>query len=167
MTNTIKTLLIALIGMLAIALIVSRLRGSTPSSTEVVKAAPVVEGPFTGMPLRFDGYYRNKLGGLLYLMRFFPEGRVVTVNGAEAVEKDLPKYLVRETQGNPGLGLYNVRVNVVGDSLVFITRPEKGEIEYRGAVASGSMLRFTRHSHITGTKQLMEYIFYPDSTVSQ
>ncbi len=167
MTNTIKTILIALIGILAIALIFGQMRKPSASGPGSVQTAPVVEGPFTGMPLRFDGYYRNRIGDLLYLIRFFPEGRVVTVNGAMAVEKDLPKYLVRETQGNPGLGLHNVRVNVVGDSLVFITRPEKGEIEYRGAVASGSLVRFIRHSHITGTKQLMEYIFYPDSVASQ
>ncbi|HRH68188.1 MAG TPA: hypothetical protein PLB89_01650 [Flavobacteriales bacterium] len=167
MTNTIKTLLIALIGILAIALIVGQMRSSPASGVGTVQPPPVVEGPFTGMPLRFDGYYRNKIGELLYLIRFFPEGRVVTVNGSMAVEKDLPKYLVRETQGNPGLGLHNVRVNVVGDSIVFITHPEKGEIEYRGAVVSGSMVRLMRHSHITGTKQLMEYIFYPDSIPSQ
>ena len=130
-------------------------------------APEVITGPFQGKPLRFDGYYRHQIGDLLYLIRFFPEGRVVSVNGTTQVEKDLPKYLVRETQGNPALGLHNVPVSVIGDSLVFITRPEKGEIEYRGAVASGSLVRFVRHSHITGTKQLMEYIFYPDSVVSQ
>lgn len=167
MTNTIKTILIALIGVLAIALIIGQIREPSASGPGTVRTVPVVEGPFTGSPLRFDGYYRNKIGELLYLIRFFPEGRVVTVNGAMSVEKDLPKYLVRETQGNPGLGLHNVRVNVVGDSLVFTTHPEKGEIEYRGVVPSGSMVRLIRHSHITGTKQLMEYIFYPDSVASQ
>jgi len=167
MTNTIRSTLLAVIALLAIALIIGRMTKPATSVSAPVQAAPAVDGPFTGLALRFDGYYRHKIGDLLYLIRFFPEGRVVTVNGATSVEKDLPNYLVRETQGNPGMGLHNVRVDVVGDSLVFVTHPEKGEIEYRGAVASNSMLRFMRHSHITGTKQLMEYIFYPDSVASQ
>lgn len=119
------------------------------------------------MPLRYDGYYKNNVSDLQYLIRFFPEGRVVSVNGTKDVEKDLPSYLIRETRGNPALGLHNVPVSVVGDSIVFITRPEKGEIEYRGVVVSSSMVRLVRHSHITGSRQLMDYIFYPDEAPSK
>lgn len=170
MTNTIKYGLLALIAILSIALIAVRFLPTTGTGADPGGLQPeqVVTGPFEGKPLRFDGYYRNQVGDLLYLIRFFPEGRVVSVNGTTQVEKDLPLYLVRETRGNPGMGLHNVPVSVIGDSLVFITRPEKGEIEYRGKVESSSMVRFVRNSHITGTKQLMEYIFYPDSAaVSQ
>ena len=170
MNNTIKTILLGLIAVLAIVLIGRQLVGpSGPATHQPAHSGPeqTVIGPLADLGLRFDGYYRSQIGELLYLIRFFPEGRVVSVNGMSQVENDLPKYLVRETQGNPGLGLHNVRVTVLGDSLVFITRPEKGEIEYRGAVVSSSMVRFMRHSHINGNRQLMEYIFYPDSAASE
>ena len=167
MNNTIKYILVGVIAILSLALITDRfLHPSNGSNTKHITPDGSVS-PFDGLALRFDGYYRNQIGDLLYLIRFFPEGRIVTVNGTTEVEKDLPRYLVRETQGNPTLGLHNVPVTVVGDSLIFITHPEKGEIEYRGGVASSSMVRFVRHSHITGTRQLMEYVFYPDSTASQ
>lgn len=165
MNSTIKTILIGVIAVLAIAILVGRYMGASSTSTSEQPAETVVTGPLAGKNLRFDGYYSNQVGNLLYLIRFFPEGRVVTVNGTTEVAADLPKYLVRETKGNPGLGLHNVPVSVEGDSLVFITHPEKGEIEYRGSVVSTSMVRFLRHSHITGTRQLMEYMFYPEGTV--
>jgi hypothetical protein len=160
--------LIAIIALLSIALIAARFWPSAPAGTMAPDATNVpVTGPFVGLPLRYDGYYKNSINDLQYLIRFFPEGRVVSVNGTKDVEKDLPSYLIRETRGNPALGLHNVPVSVVGDSIVFITRPEKGEIEYRGTVVSSSMVRLVRHSHITGSKQLMDYIFYPDAEVSQ
>lgn len=163
MNNRIKNILLAIIAALAIALVGKSFmgpgaqHGNTPGENAIV-------GPLAHTGLRFDGYYRNQIGDLIYLIRFFPEGRVVSVNGTKDRESDLPGFLIRETKGNPGLGLHNVPVNLVGDSLVFVTRPEKGEIEYRGAVVSSSMVRFVRHSHITGTRQLMEYIFYEDGT---
>lgn len=166
MNNTLKYILVAVIALLSIALITDRFLHEPTTAVQTPSPETTV-GPFEGLPLRFNGYYRNHIGDLLYLIRFFPEGRVVSVNGTSDVEKDLPKYLIRETQGNPTMGLYNVPVQVVGDSMVFITRPEKGEIEYRGAVVSSSMVRFVRHSHITGTRQLMEYVFYPDSVPSK
>lgn len=135
------------------------IKESTPA------AAPADKGPFAGLGLRTDGYYRDARGEVLYLIRFFPEGRAVLINGTKDVEADLPKYLLRETQGNPAMGLYNVKVDVRADSMFFMTRPEKGEISYRGKVMNASMVRFHRHSHITGKDQNMEYIFYPDPAV--
>jgi len=167
MTNTVKSVLLGIIAILTVILVIERFRSPAVTNTGAPLPEEVIIGPFEGMPLRFDGYYRNEIGDILYLIRFFPEGRVVSVNGSRSVEKDLPAYLVRETRGNPSLGLHNVPVSVIGDSLVFITKPEKGEIEYRGTVVSSSMVRFLRHSHINGRKQLMEYIFHPDTVVSQ
>lgn len=161
MNNTVKNVLIAIIAVLAIALIGKSLLDKKDPAIDPATGVAAL-GPLADTGLRFDGYYGQRIGDLIYLIRFFPEGRVVTVNGTKDVEKDLPAYLVRETRGNPALGLHNVPVSVVGDSLVFITHPEKGEIEYRGAVVSGSMVRFIRHSHITGTRQMMEYVFHPD-----
>lgn len=169
MKNNVKFILIAIIAVAAITLLIGQFNKPTNNVNGNSTPAPeqAVTGPFLDTPLRFDGYYRNQVGDLIYLIRFFPEGRVVSVNGTTQVEKDLPKYLVKETKGNPALGLYNVPVSVVGDSLMYTTRPEKGEIEYRGVVVSGSMVRLLRHSHITGTKQVMEYIFYPDEGASE
>lgn len=114
--------------------------------------------------LRFDGYYREVRGEVRYLIRFFPTGRAVLVNGTKDLEAELPKFLQPQTQGNPAMGLYNVPVEIRGDSMFFMTRPEKGEISYRGKVMNASTVRFHRYSHINGGSQDMEYIFYPDST---
>ncbi|MCB0769778.1 MAG: hypothetical protein KDC00_05165 [Flavobacteriales bacterium] len=165
--KNLKFVLIAIIALACLALVIGRSMNPSTSGPADQALPVTVTGPFEGMPIRFDGYYRNQLGDLIYLIRFFPEGRVVSVNGTTQVEKDLPQYLIPETKGNPTLGLYNVPVTVEGDSLMYTTRPEKGEIEYRGTVVSNSMVRLLRHSHITGTKQVMEYIFYPDETPSQ
>ena len=169
MKNNLKFILIAIIAVASLALLIGKFYRPAGSENANGTLAPeqAVTGPFVDTPLRFDGYYRNQIGDLIYLIRFFPEGRVVSVNGTTQVEKDLPQYLVKETKGNPTLGLYNVPVSMEGDSLMYTTRPEKGEIEYRGVVVSGSMVRLLRHSHITGTKQVMEYIFYPDEVASE
>lgn len=167
MNNTIKNVLLGVIAVLVILLLARRFMDTgsdAGQSTGNGDTGTTAIGPLVDKGIRFDGYYSNQVGDLLYLIRFFPEGRVVSVNGTVEVAKDLPRYLVRETKGNPGLGLHNVPVSVEGDSLIFVTYPEKGEIEYRGAVVSGSMVRFVRHSHITGTRQLMEYVFYRDGT---
>ena len=157
MNNTLKYILVAVIALLSIALITDRFLHEPTTAVQTPSPETTV-GPFEGLPLRFNGYYRNQIGDLLYLIRFFPEGRVVLVNGNKQGEADLPKFLIRETQGNPSIGLYNVMPEVRGDSIYFVTRPEKGEISYRGKVMNGSLVRFHRHSHITGVSHDMEYI---------
>ena len=124
------------------------------------------KGPFAGLGLRYDGYYRDSRGEVLYLIRFFPEGRAVLINGTRDVENDLPFFLTREIQSAPTQGLYNIKVDVRNDSLFFTTQPERGEISYRGKVTSGSTVRLLRHSHINGHERIMEYIFYPDSAAN-
>ncbi|MBK8500561.1 MAG: hypothetical protein IPL52_17505 [Flavobacteriales bacterium] len=141
--------------------------GSTaPSAAQPSAMQPSVTGPFAGLGIRYDGYYRDSRGEVIYLIRFFPEGRAVLINGTRDIEKDLPLFLTREIQSAPAQGLYNIKVDIRNDSLFFTTRPERGEISYRGKVMSGSTVRFHRHSHINGNDRLMEYIFYPDSAVS-
>ena len=139
--------------------------GQTKDNDQQPVVPAPVTGAFKGLPLHYDGYYRYDVGEVIYLIRFFPEGRAVLINGTKDVEADLPKFLVRDTQGNPGMGLYNVMPEVRGDSLFFTTHPEKGEIDYSGNVVDGSLVRLYRYSHITGSKQSMEYIFYPDPPV--
>ena len=118
--------------------------------------------PFNGLDLRYDGYYREQLENILYLIRFFPEGRVVLVNGTTEVADQLPPMLRRDAVGDPAMGYYNEMVDVRNDSLFFVTKPLRGEISYRGVVASPDKVVLLRHSHITGVQGVKEYTFVPD-----
>lgn len=150
-----------------IAMLVVLLFACKPNVASEERApAPQDNGPFKGMGVRYDGYYQESRAEVLYLIRFFPDGRAVLVNGTKDIEKDLPKFLQRTISSNPANGLYNVKIDVRGDSMFFMTRPEKGEISYKGKVMSTSMVRFNRYSHINGAVQDMEYFFHPDSVPS-
>jgi hypothetical protein len=167
MSRSIKTVLLAVIALLAVLLLLRELHllpSTQPPTTPTPDEAPA--GPVTGLPLRFDGHYRTESGDVIRLMRYFPEGRVVVINGTREMEADLPKFLIRETKGDPAMGLHNVPVIVKGDSLLFTVHPEKGDIDFRGKPSSGSSLRFERYSHINGHREQMEYFFQPDSLPS-
>jgi hypothetical protein len=172
MTRTIRTVLIVLIVALGALLGAKQLHllpgGSAVEPAEPGATAPaeVINGPLSGLPIRFDGHYRTESGDVIRLMRYFPEGRVVLINGTRELEADLHKFLIRETKGDPSIGLHNVPVAVNGDSLFFVIHPEKGDIDFRGRVSSGSSLSFERYSHINGHRERMEYIFQPDSIPS-
>jgi hypothetical protein len=173
MTRTIKTVLIVLIVALGALLGAKQLHllpGGSAAKTGGDEAAPtaeVINGPRSGLPIRFDGHYRTESGDVIRLMRYFPEGRVVLINGTRELEADLHKFLIRETKGDPSIGLHNVPVEVKGDSLFFVVHPEKGDIDFLGKVSSGSSLSFERYSHINGHRERMEYIFHPDSVPSK
>lgn len=172
MTRTIRTVLIVIIVVLGALLAAKQLhllQGGNTGKTSGNPAEPttqVVDGPLARLPIRFDGHYRTESGDVIRLMRYFPEGRVVLINGTRELEADLHKFLIRETKGDPGIGLHNVPVEVRGDSLFFVVHPEKGDIDFRGKVSSGSSLSFERYSHINGHRERMEYIFQPDSIPS-
>ena len=157
-----RTLLLPFFIALMVACTTDPVTQQEPNGQSVQEVQPVGTSPFEGLAMRYDGYYRDSRGRVLYLIRFYPEGRAVLVNGTKEIEEDLPKFLTRETQGNPSMGLYNVMVDVRGDSLYFMTHPEKGEISYKGTVVNASLVRLHRHSHITGKDQIMEYVFHPD-----
>lgn len=169
--RTLKTALLIIVALLAALVAVRALMKRdaarnlvTPEGAEVVPQGP---GPFDGLGLRFDGHYRCERGNLRYLIRFFPEGRVVLVNGTKEVEATLPAFLIRETKGNPSIGLHNVMATVRNDSIFFVTRPLRGEISYSGRVVDPAQVRFFRHSHITGVESEMEYRFVPDTASAQ
>jgi hypothetical protein len=172
MTRTIKTVLIVLIVALGALLGAKQLHllpgGSVehPAEGGTTPSTALPTGPLAGLPIRFDGHYRTESGDVIRLMRYFPEGRVVLINGTRELEADLHKFLIRETKGDPGIGLHNVPVEVKGDSLLFVIHPEKGDIDFRGKVSSGSSLSFERYSHINGHRERLEYIFQPDSIPS-
>ena len=109
--------------------------------------------------VRTDGYYREDVGGLVYMIRFFPEGNAVLINGSAQVADSLPPLLTPNAIGNSAMGWYNVPVTYEQDSLFLVTRPERGNIDYRGNVTNDSTLRFERYSHINGDRRIKEYIF--------
>lgn len=163
-----KTLLLVIVAALAVYVAYGTLKRPAAPPPSAKEPGLVFEGPgpFDGLGLRFDGYYRFDRGSLRYLMRFFPEGRVVLVTGAKDVESTLPGFLTRDTQGNPSIGLHNVMADVRGDSIFFVTRPVRGEISYRGKAIGDSLVLFHRHSHITGEDLDMRLRFHPDDAAS-
>ena len=171
MSRTIKTILLALIAALAAYVAWMKWKPAAQPAEQVTgttSAGPDFTGPspFDGLGLRYDGYYKSNRGSIFYLVRFFPEGRAVLINGMKDMEKQLPLFLTRDTQGNPDMGLYNIMADVRGDSIFFTTKPLKGEIDYSGKLMDPGMLRLHRHSHINGMQYDMEYRFMQDSTAT-
>jgi hypothetical protein len=122
--------------------------------------------PFRGLGIRYDGHYKEQVQGAVYLLRFFPQGNVVLINGTNDVADQLPGRLRADAEGDPDLGWYNVPVTVREDSIFFRTYARKGEISYGGNIPATSMVRLLRHSHINGSRQIKEYIFQPDGQAS-
>lgn len=140
---------------------------SSESFTEDATAAEQgvsneVNTPLDCDGLRFDGYYMEQRGSLLYFIRFFPDGKAVLVNGTDDLREELPTLLVANAKGDPTMGYYNVPVELRNDSMFFTTTPEKGTIDYLGAVVDDTRVRFLRKSNINGSEQLKEYLFVPD-----
>lgn len=161
-----RTILLVIIVLALLALVARRFlpSASNRDSTEMPEVVqPKDEGPLAGTGLRFDGYYMEQRGKLLYLVRFFPEGKAVLVNGTDDLLGELPALLVRDAKGDPSMGYYNVPVQLRNDSLFFTTTPEKGTIDYSGIVVDRERVRLLRHSNINGTEQLKEYLFTPDA----
>jgi hypothetical protein len=166
MNRSIKTVLIIVVAALAVfvgaQVIMQRLNAPTGTVAGTAGDQVTGPGPFDGLGVRYDGHYRCERGSLRYLLRFFPEGRVVLVNGTKDVEATLPDFLIRETKGDPSIGLHNVMATVKEDSIFFVTKPMRGEISYRGKVTANDRVHFFRHSHITGADFDMEYLFISD-----
>jgi len=159
----IRTILLIIIALALVALVAKRLLPASPTFDGVPEQIiPAVEGLLAGAGLRFDGYYLEERGGLLYLIRFFPEGKAVLVNGTKDLKDQLPPLLVTTAKGDPAMGYYNVPVELRNDSLFFTTHPEKGTIDYRGTAVNDTLVRFLRHSNINGSEQTKEYVFQPD-----
>lgn len=121
-----------------------------------------VTDPFACSGLRFDGYYVEQRGNLLYFLRFFPEGKAVLVNGTDDLREQLPPLLIPSATGDPTMGYYNVAVELRNDSLFFTTTPEKGTIDYMGNVVDNTTVRFLRRSNINGSEQVKVYLFVED-----
>jgi hypothetical protein len=165
MLRTIKLALMVFIALMTIVLTVLMLRGGDRRDRVAVdpQTTPdAPQGPLDALGLRYDGYYRNAHGSILYLVRFFPEGRAVLANGSKDVEDRLVPMLKRDAIGDPDVGHYNVPVHVSGDSLFFTTTPRRGTIDYSGRALNPDSLVLLRSSNITGTKELKLYVFQRD-----
>lgn len=114
--------------------------------------------------LRFNGVYHNAQGRHHYFLRFFPEGNVVLINGPDTSSGQslLRGLLKADTPNDPVQGIHNVPVEQRNDSLFFVTRPMRGEIDYSGVVIQGDSVRFLRYSHINGKRFLYTYAFEAD-----
>ena len=168
MIRKIKLALLVFIALMTIALTYMVLRhphASTRAEGGVRPHDPgSATGPLDALGVRYDGYYRNSRGSLLYLVRFFPEGRAVLANGSKDVEAQLVALLKRDAVGDPDIGHYNVPVTLKGDSLFFKTTPRRGTIDYSGVLSDGDSLVLLRISHITGSKELKSYVFKADGS---
>lgn len=158
----IRTILLVIIVLALLVLLALKFMPGDETKDRPAPAVAAPEGVLAGKGLRFDGYYMEQRGKLVYLLRFFPEGRAVLVNGTDDLLGQLPALLVRDAKGDPTMGYYNVPVLLRNDSMFFTTTPEKGTIDYRGMVVDTERVRFLRHSNINGTEQVKEYLFTQD-----
>lgn len=154
---------------LSVLLLVATVLHACTTENATEKRTPVEHGvgttltdPFACSGLRFDGYYVEERGSLLYFLRFFPEGRAVLVNGTDDLREQLPPLLTPSAKGDPSMGYYNVAVELRNDSLFFTTTPDKGTIDYLGNVVDNVTVRFLRKSNINGSEQVKEYLFVED-----
>lgn len=160
----IRTILLVIIVLALLALVAKHFLplADTPAAGDPQEIEAVPEGVLAGTGLRFDGYYMEQRGKLLYMVRFFPEGKAVLVNGTDDLLGELPALLVPDATGDPTMGYYNVPVQLRNDSLFFTTTPEKGTIDYSGIVVDNERVRFLRTSNINGSEQVKEYLFMQD-----
>ena len=119
--------------------------------------------PLAGTGLKFAGAYRCTIGELQYYMRFFERGSAAFVGGTEKYTGQLASMLTIDVQSGWNQ-VHNCPVVQRNDSLFIRSVGLKGVINYSGDVrASGDTVRFLRSSEINGSRQIMAYVFVPDS----
>lgn len=119
--------------------------------------------PLTGTGLKFDGAYRCTIGDLQYYMRFFERGSAAFVGGTEKYPGQLAAYLTIDVKSGWNQ-VHNCPVQQRNDSLFIRSVGMKGVINYLGEVrANGDSVWFLRASEINGSRQIMRYVFVPDS----
>ncbi len=147
-----------------------------PPPVEVPAEAPIVppavaqeiDGdvqlvPLTGTGNKFAGAYRCTIGELQYYMRFFERGSAAFVGGTEKYPGQLASMLTIDVKSGWNQ-VHNCPVAQRNDSLFIRSVGLKGVINYSGDVrASGDTVRFLRASEINGSRQIMAYVFVPDS----
>lgn len=150
--------------LIPLATLVIAINACTPSTPTT--EPPVIISTLSDAGVRFDGVYRYQPPGtkLNYLMRFFPEGNVVLVNGPDTTPRAslLRLRLVQNAPQSPNEGLYNVSVVHRNDSLLWVTYGTKGSIDYAGVMLGADSVRFNKYSHVNGRSGTMTLLFEPD-----
>ena len=119
--------------------------------------------PLTGTGLKFDGAYKCTVGDLQYFMRFFERGSAAFIGGTEKYPGQLASMLTIDVKSGWNQ-VHNCPVEQRNDSLFIRSVGMKGVINYLGNVrADGDSVRFLRASEINGSRQIMGYVFVPDS----
>lgn len=133
-----------------------------PTQPATPALTPLPEGA-----LHVDGVYRAKLGGVGYVMRFFPEGYVMNTAGMAKDADGLKNLLVPSTPVDGNSAVHRSAVRINGDSVLFTTHSMKGEIDYHGLRLGTDSIRFRKYSHINGRDVTVTYFFEPDALPAQ
>lgn len=129
-----------------------------PETTEV---GGITLTSLEGSGLRFNGIYRNDMGGITQVMRFFPRGTVVTANDRTTNADSLSRYLKEDLKPNIGVGLHNVPVTLRNDSILIHTTIISGYISYAGALHGLDTIMFLKSSS-KGKRVIIPYYFVED-----
>lgn len=122
--------------------------------------------PLEGSALRFDGLYKGEMGKVVQLIRFYPQGFAVLVNGPDSTPDKhiLSAYIDPRAASMPERGFHNVPVVVRGDSVYMVAKLRHGTLDYRCRLHRPDSLAVFKHSHVTGSKALVGFTFLPDSS---
>ncbi|QQR87518.1 MAG: hypothetical protein IPJ76_04640 [Flavobacteriales bacterium] len=122
----------------------------------------VMGDPLTDSGLQFDGVYHATMDDIHYYMRFFPAGHVAMVGGPERDDKtSLRTMLTASVLSQRNIGLYNIPVQLRGDSVYMTAHGPKGDIEYRSRISDGK-LDVLKQSKANGKKANLAYVFEAD-----
>jgi len=87
------------IGAIAVALLWVSCAGDTAPHEIVDEPISELSVPAHNAMSRTDGYYREDVSGLVYLIRFFPEGNAVLINGSAQIADSLPPLVILKWVG--------------------------------------------------------------------
>ncbi len=134
----------------------------TLQHTEASAPPPLPEGI-----VRTDGVYAATMGGVGYVMRFFPDGFVMNTAGMANDRDGLKPLLVPTTPTGGNSSVHRSPVLVKGDSVLFVTQGMKGNIAYFGLRLGTDSIRFRKYSHINGSEATLTYFFEVDGSAAQ
>ncbi|MBV6406224.1 MAG: hypothetical protein IT228_05525 [Flavobacteriales bacterium] len=164
------------LALLAAVLLFACTSGNDAGDPPPAPAAPgtVTQGPAdpgaTPLPegiVRTDGVYNATMGGVAYVMRFFPDGHVMNTAGMVSDRAGLKPLLVPSTPTDGRSSVHRSPVLIKGDSVLFVTQGMKGEIAYFGLRLGTDSIRFRKYSHINGREATLTYFFEADSSAAQ
>lgn len=152
--------------LLALALLAACSGPEEPQADAAQEPTPVTTNPLTApaAPPRYDGVYAGYLGGTVQLLRFFPEGNVVTATDRASGGDSLRLVLRADLRPDLGKGLHNVPVTYRNDSILFRTTIMRGFIDYGGVQLGPDSMRLLKHSTATAKRALLTYRFVPDGS---